>query len=74
MSGGERKEEEEGEEGRGLVGRPRLAAVSVVWHKNRQEMNPLKRKGNSFACCYGKCQVTDIQHIVFLSVCSYWPK
>ena len=43
MSGGERKEEEE--EGRGLVGtegRPRLAAVSVVWHKNRQEMNPLE--------------------------------
>ena len=55
MSGGERKEEAEEEEGRGLVGRPRLAAVSVVWHKNRQEMNPLERKGNSFACCLGKC-------------------
>jgi len=39
--GGERKlGEKEEEEEEGLVGRPRLTAVSIVWHKNRQEMSP----------------------------------
>ena len=48
--------------GRGLVGRPRLTAVSIVWHKNRQEMHSLKEM-DPCCCCYNESAKLQILSI-----------
>ena len=71
--GGERKlgEGEEGGRGRGggrgLVGRPRLTAVSIVWHKNRQEMHPLEEM-DPCCCCYNESAKLQILSISSFSL------
>ena len=64
--GGERKLGEEEEE-EGLVGRPRLTAVSIVWHKNRQEINSLKEM-DPCCCCYNESAKVQILSISSFSL------